>query len=91
VSITPSGSKVARKPALGTALAWRSVTTGNLAGIDIRLEEARRGCGLSGEVDLRALMTARGPCRTAPLHPNTRPFYANSAAQEIKGRLNSGF
>jgi len=27
----------------GTALAWRSVTTGNLAGIDLRLAEGRRG------------------------------------------------
>jgi hypothetical protein len=29
--------------ALGTALTWTSVTTGNLAGIDIWLDEARRG------------------------------------------------
>ena len=47
--------------AQGTALAWTSVTTGNLAGIDLWLEEARAG-GLrietnvvSGEVDLGQL------------------------------------
>jgi hypothetical protein len=45
----------------GTALAWTSVTTGNLAGIDIWLEEARRGTLtletniVGGEVDLAAL------------------------------------
>ena len=45
----------------GTALAWSSVTTGNLAGVDIWLEEARRGTlaldtnVVSGEVDLAAL------------------------------------
>ena len=45
----------------GTALAWTSVTTGNLAGIDIWLDEARRGTltldtnVVSGEVDLMAL------------------------------------
>jgi hypothetical protein len=45
----------------GTALAWTSVTTGNLAGIDIWLDEARRGMlrletnVVSGEVDLAAL------------------------------------
>ena len=47
--------------AQGTALAWTSVTTGNLAGIDLWLEEARAG-GLrvetnvvSGDVDLGRL------------------------------------
>jgi hypothetical protein len=45
----------------GTALAWTSVTTGNLAGIDIWLDEARRGTltldtnVVSGEVDLTTL------------------------------------
>jgi hypothetical protein len=43
------------------ALAWSSVTTGNLAGIDIWLDEARQGTlrletnVVSGEVDLRSL------------------------------------
>jgi hypothetical protein len=45
----------------GTALAWTSVTTGNLAGIDIWLEEAKRGTlaldtsVVSGAVELAAL------------------------------------
>ena len=45
----------------GTALTWTSVTTGNLAGIDIWLDEARRGSltldtnVVSGEVDLTTL------------------------------------
>jgi hypothetical protein len=45
----------------GAALAWSSVTTGNLAGIDIWLDEARRGTLaletniVSGEVDLAKL------------------------------------
>src|SRR5262245_22936460 len=45
----------------GTALAWTSVTTGNLAGIDLWLETSRRGTltldtnVVSGEVDLMAL------------------------------------
>jgi len=45
----------------GTALTWTSVTTGNLAGIDIWLEEARGGTltldtnVVSGEVDLATL------------------------------------
>jgi Protein of unknown function (DUF3604) len=45
----------------GTALAWTSVTTGNLAGIDLWLEEARRGTLaletniVSGEIDLERL------------------------------------
>jgi hypothetical protein len=47
--------------AAGTALAWTSVTTGNLAGLDIWLEEAHRGTlrvetnVVSGEVALGAL------------------------------------
>jgi hypothetical protein len=47
--------------AAGTALTWTSVTTGNLAGIDIWLEEARHGTltldtnVVSGEVDLTTL------------------------------------
>jgi hypothetical protein len=50
-----------RETAPGTALAWTSVTTGNLAGIDIWLEELRRGTlrfetnVVSGEVDFAAL------------------------------------
>jgi len=45
----------------GLALAWTSVTTGNLAGIDLWLDEARSGVlrvetnVVSGEVDLRGL------------------------------------
>jgi hypothetical protein len=45
----------------GTALAWTSVTTGNLAGIDLWLDEAARGTlaletsVVSGEVDLATL------------------------------------
>ncbi len=45
----------------GTALAWSSVTTGNLAGIDIWLDDARSGTlaietnVVSGEVNLAAL------------------------------------
>ncbi len=45
----------------GTALGWHSVTTGNLAGIDIWLEEAKRGTlaldtsVVSGAVELAAL------------------------------------
>jgi len=47
--------------AAGTALAWSSVTTGNLAGIDLWLDEARSGelkletNIVSGEVDLAKL------------------------------------
>ena len=50
-----------QETAPGTALAWTSVTTGNLAGIDIWLGEARRGTltldtnVVSGEVDLTTL------------------------------------
>ena len=45
----------------GTALAWTSATTGNLAGIDLWLDEARHGTlaletnVVSGEVDLATL------------------------------------
>ena len=45
----------------GTALAWTSVTTGNLAGIDLWLETSQRGTltldtnVVSGEVDLATL------------------------------------
>jgi hypothetical protein len=45
----------------GTALAWSSVTTGNLAGIDLWLDEARAGTlaittnVVSGSVELQAL------------------------------------
>src|SRR5215216_1203197 len=45
----------------GTALGWTSVTTGNLAGVDVWLEEARRGTLrvdtniVFGEVDLASL------------------------------------
>ncbi len=50
-----------QETAPGTALTWNSVTTGNLAGIDVWLDEAR--CGtlsietniVSGQVDLGAL------------------------------------
>ena len=50
-----------RETTSGTALAWSSVTTGNLAGIDLWLEEARRGTleiktnVVSGVVDLTTL------------------------------------
>jgi hypothetical protein len=50
-----------QETAPGTALAWTSVTTGNLAGIDIWLDEASRGVlrletnVVSGEVDLASL------------------------------------
>jgi hypothetical protein len=46
---------------LGAGLAWTSVTTGNLAGIDLWLDEASRGTlrvetnVVSGEIDLAAL------------------------------------
>lgn len=45
----------------GVALSWTSVTTGNLAGIDLWLDDARRGSlkietnVVSGEIDLSAL------------------------------------
>jgi hypothetical protein len=47
--------------ASGTALSWTSVTTGNLAGIDLWLDDARRGTldietnVISGKVDLATL------------------------------------
>ena len=50
-----------QETAAGTALAWNSVTTGNLAGIDLWLDEAHRGTlqietnVVSGTVDLAAL------------------------------------
>jgi hypothetical protein len=53
--------RVVRETAAGTELAWNSVTTGNLAGIDIWLEEVRRGTLnietniVSGNVELGAL------------------------------------
>jgi hypothetical protein len=49
----------------GTALAWTSVTTGNLAGIDLWLEQAQAGLlrietnVVSGDVDLSQLAEAR--------------------------------
>ncbi len=56
-----SPERQVRETAPGTALAWTSVTTGNLAGIDVWLEEARHGTlrletnVVSGEIDLAAL------------------------------------
>lgn len=53
--------RTVQETAAGTALAWNSVTTGNLAGIDLWLDEARRGTlsietnVVSGTVDLAAL------------------------------------
>jgi hypothetical protein len=53
--------RVVRETAPGTALSWSSVTTGNLAGIDLWLDEADRGALdietniVSGKVDLAAL------------------------------------
>ena len=53
--------RTVHETAAGTALAWTSVTTGNLAGIDLWLDEAHRGrLGIetnvvSGSVDLAAL------------------------------------
>ncbi|MET0633193.1 MAG: DUF3604 domain-containing protein [Xanthobacteraceae bacterium] len=50
-----------QETAPGTSLAWSSVTTGNLAGVDLWLDEARRGTlrletnVVSGEVDLASL------------------------------------
>jgi hypothetical protein len=57
--LNPERKVVETKP--GTMLGWTSVTTGNLAGIDLWLEEARRGTlkletnVVSGEVDLATL------------------------------------
>ena len=53
--------RIVRQTAAGTALAWSSVTTGNLAGIDLWLDEAHRGSlsietkVVSGIVDIAAL------------------------------------
>ena len=53
--------RIVRETAAGTALAWNSVTTGNLAGIDLWLDEAHRGKLsidtniVSGTVELAAL------------------------------------
>jgi hypothetical protein len=73
--VTVSGNRIARHAAVnflnperkvqeqapGTALAWTSVTTGNLAGLDLWLDEARSGTlrvdtsVVSGEIDLGKL------------------------------------
>jgi hypothetical protein len=51
-----------RETAPGTALAWTSVTTGNLAGLDIWLDQAHQGTlnvetnVVSGEVDIASLV-----------------------------------
>ena len=51
-----------RETSPGTALAWSSVTTGNLAGIDLWLDDARSGIltvetnVVSGQVDLATLL-----------------------------------
>jgi len=53
--------RMVRETAAGTVLAWSSVTTGNLAGIDLWLDEARSGTlnvetnVVSGTVDLAAI------------------------------------
>jgi hypothetical protein len=53
--------RIVQETAAGTALTWTSVTTGNLAGIDLWLDEAHRGeLGIetnivSGTIDLAAL------------------------------------
>jgi hypothetical protein len=53
--------RIVQETAQGTALSWTSVTTGNLAGIDLWLERADRGTlevetnVVSGKVDLAAL------------------------------------
>jgi hypothetical protein len=53
--------RIVQEIAAGTALAWSSVTTGNLAGIDLWFDEAHRGeLGIetnivSGTIDLAAL------------------------------------
>jgi hypothetical protein len=74
-ALTVGGNRIARfapvnflnperkvvETAPGTALAWTSVTTGNLAGIDLWLDTARQGTlrietnVVSGEIDLAAL------------------------------------
>ena len=56
-----NSERTVQETAAGTALAWSSVTTGNLAGIDLWLDEAHRGeLGIetnivSGTIDLAAL------------------------------------
>jgi hypothetical protein len=53
--------RIVRETTAGTALAWSSVTTGNLAGIDLWLDEAQRGSlgietnVVSGTVDIAGL------------------------------------
>src|ERR1700730_4468764 len=53
--------RIVQETAAGTALTWSSVTTGNLAGIDLWLDEAQHGrlsietSVVSGTVDLAAL------------------------------------
>jgi hypothetical protein len=53
--------RIVRETSAGTALAWSSVTTGNLAGIDLWLDQAHRGSlsietnVVSGTVDIAAL------------------------------------
>jgi hypothetical protein len=53
--------RMVRETAAGTALSWSSVTTGNLAGIDLWLDQAHAGTLdiatniVSGSVDLAAL------------------------------------
>jgi hypothetical protein len=53
-------SGIVQETAQGTALSWTSVTTGNLAGIDLWLEQAGQGVldietnVVSGKVDLAA-------------------------------------
>ena len=53
--------RIVRETATGTALAWNSVTTGNLAGIDLWLDEVHQGKLsidtniVSGTVELAAL------------------------------------
>ncbi len=76
-----------RETAPGTALAWTSVTTGNLAGIDIWLEEARRGTLrletniVSGEVDLASARRRRRHTR------RRRPRPRDQRLSPARGRL----
>ena len=54
--------RMVEETALGTMLSWTSVTTGNLAGIDLWLDDARRGTleidtnVISGKVDIATLV-----------------------------------
>ena len=57
-----------RETAAGTALAWSSVTTGNLAGIDLWLDEAHQGT-LSIEINI-----VSGSVELATLADNTVAF-----------------